>query len=364
MPQALQKKGEQLKQALERATRQGRDVRAALLIAKRAEEAMMRGDLAQAEDLADKALRAIAHAPRRQQAGRARRPGAARARPGVGAAPNPLRVLEVLFDMVRSEDTDLAAAYDSMENAGLALREKNQDQIRELLSFGKESLERIAKRREKVAQAIQPPQARQGERRPRPGRPGAPGGPGTGPVPPGAGVEDPSKLPLPQRLVSFLKHVREMPEEAFEANKQRLAAIVFSMFMPPEPEGKKGEVDEAAVERVKQKLRLASGPFAQRQMAGEDLSDVEERFRMAREALYNGRTAEAEDYTDEALKLLGLLETPEEAGPEKPATPVPSGPSGQEAAKARRAPQAVTPAPEAQPRQTQPAVGTSVPQGD
>ena len=86
--------------------------------------------------------------------------------------------------------------------------------------------------------------------------------------------------------------------------------MVFSLFLPPPPKPEQ-EPDWAAIERVKQKLRLAAGPFAQRKASGEDVGEIAQLFAQARQALYGGEVKKAEELVDKALSMLGLLELPE-----------------------------------------------------
>lgn len=317
IPAGAGEKVEEFRKAVEKAMREGRDVRAAMALARQAEQAAVGGNMKQAEELLNKALSALQNAPRgrppargrlgaqRGRLGQHERPGRPAMAPGLMPEGGPMNILQMLFNMVRAEDIDLAATYKSLENAFVALREKNQDQIREILSSGKEAMQRISDRRKKVASMIRSPESRpanrpQARQRQRPGS-----------APENLPQQAPlARKPLPERLVDFLRQVRKMPEQEFEANAGRLAQVLFSMFMPPKPEGGGLEMDEAAADRVRQKLRLAAGPLAQSQVAGEDTSSIDEVFSQARAALYRGDTEQAEKLVDEGLRMLGLLEAP------------------------------------------------------
>lgn len=341
-PERLRKKAEALKKQLQQAARSGKDVREAVRLAQRADQAAARGDMRRAEELLDRASRAVKRAPRMKRRRPARRP--TRRPRGPTQRPSPGRIIDVLIGMIRAEDADLADAYDAVTIADGALREKNQDQIHELLAKGIAALDRIAKRRKAVSEILRPPGPARGPAGPRrPGPPGARSVPG-----PEAGEMKPE--PLPQRLIHFLERVREMPAEEFEATKHRLAAAVFAMFLPPSPKPQAPQADAEAVERVRAKLRVAAGPFLQRKLAGEDeeVAEIEDLFRQARTALYAGNVQEAEAHVDRALALLGLLEEPEAKGAEEaqpagmaaPAAKSPGAGGDDTAASASRADQA------------------------
>jgi len=288
-------KARRLEATLKSAAREGKDISRAVRLAKRAEQAADAGDMQQAENLLDAAMRAAERAPRMAGPRLARRPragaGYAARRPGTG----PATALDAILAMLRAEESDLAATYEAVENAEVALREANQQQILQMLEEAQQTLRRIARRRNEVSLALE------GGRRPRGRKATRPGPTETSPAATAA------KLPLPERLIAFLEDVRKMPEAQFEASKRELAGIVFAMFLPPPPERGAPKANAEEIERVKEKLRLAAGPYMQRKLAGEDMTELDALLSQARAAIYRGDVEVADHLIDQALQQLGLL---------------------------------------------------------
>jgi hypothetical protein len=114
--------------------------------------------------------------------------------------------------------------------------------------------------------------------------------------------------PLPDRLAGLMEDVRKMKDSEFEQNKGQIVEAIFAMFLPPEPAPSAVKpIPAAEVERVKVKLRLASGPYFQKKNAGQDMDGIDDLFRQARTALYAGDTVKANKLVDEALVKLGLM---------------------------------------------------------
>ncbi|MCX7600039.1 MAG: hypothetical protein N2512_14405 [Armatimonadetes bacterium] len=313
-PQDLIAKAQRLEATLKKAASEGRDIRRAVHLAKQAQQAAEAGDMRRAETLLDAAMRAAERAPR--VAG----PRVARQRPpGVrvpARQPAPgLSAWNAILAMLRAEETDLAATYEAVENAQAAVREANQQQINQLLEEAKQSLERIAHRRNEVSLALgarrRPGETghthrRPGEPEPARQRPGELGSAQQGPSE-GTPGSPASRMPLPERVAAFLEDVRKMPEAEFQAVKMDLARAVFAMFLPPPPQPGAARVDEEEAERVKEKLRLAAGPYMQRKLSGEDMSELDALLKEARTAIYRGDLEAAEKLIDQALQALGLL---------------------------------------------------------
>ncbi|MBC7286774.1 MAG: hypothetical protein H5T86_01775 [Armatimonadetes bacterium] len=334
LPQQIRHKLSELRAALERGAREGRDIRKAVRLAQRSQEAARVGNIRLAEQLLDRAIEAARNAPKTAAGSRLARRGPG-GPPPIGHRPNPLRILDTLIDMIRAEEVDLSQTYDAVENAMVALREKNQSQMREILQRGLAALDRLASRRRRVSLAIEGQEMPERGRAAR--RPGASGKP-----PQEQAAQPPDGYSIADRLAHFLEQVRKMPEEEFQASKRRLAAIVFSLFLPPEPKPNQPISDEAAAERVKRKIRLAAGPYLQRKTAGEDVAEIEELFAKARRALYSGDVKLADQLADQALEKLGLLVPPQDGGEVRSsAAPEPgfAAASGQAASHAAPTPQ-------------------------
>lgn len=301
-PQELIAKAQQLEALLKKAASEGKDIRRAVQLAKRAEQAAEAGDMRQAEALLDAAMRAAERAPRAAGSRLAkRRPLGAR---GLARQPAPpLGAWNAILAMLRAEETDLAATYEAVENAQAAVREANQEQVSRLLDEARQALQRIARRRNEVSLALG------GRRRPQAQGPAAAGP--TGMVP----AQSSYATPLAERVAAFLEDVRKMPESEFQAAKMNLARMVFAMFLPPPPRRTTLTTDQREAARLKEKLRLAAGPYMQRKLAGEDTSELDELLRDARAAIYRSDLEAAEKLIDEALEALGLLPAQTNAEP-------------------------------------------------
>lgn len=317
-PEQLVAKARQLEATLKKAASEGKDISQAVRLARRAEQAADAGDMRLAESLLDAAMRAAERAPRMAGPRFARRRVPMGSGPGRRQGPFPATVLDSILAMLRAEETDLASTYEAIENAQGAVREANQEQINQMLEEAKQTLRRIAHRRNQVSLALG------GRRRPHREGAGAAGARETAP----SGVTAPM-APLPERLIAFLENVRKMPEAEFQAVKKDLAGVVFAMFLPPPPKPGAPKVDEEQAERVKQKLRLAAGPYMQRKLAGQDTSELDALLRETRAAIYRGDIETADKLIDEALQQLGLL--PSGPAPEPtPQQPPQEGPPAAE----------------------------------
>jgi hypothetical protein len=319
-PPELDAKLQSLKPVLEKAASERKDIRQAMRLITDAKTAASQGDYKRASDLLDAAKRAAEQAPRMAAGpGMMRRHVRMPTGPGAGRGPGPLQALDLLMRMVKAEESDLSGTYETLENAQTAVREQNQDQIGEMISEARAILKHIAERRHEVSALLT-----RGMEGP-PGQPGRhvrghPVEPGPGPTPGPA----PAARSVPDRIGDLLEGVRKMQDRDFEAQKGDLVAQVFAMFLPPEPTAQTKPVPAAEIERIRAKLRLAYGPYAQRKKAGEDMIEIDKLFRDARSALYAGDTVQSNKLVDQALVELGLMKEPG-------AAPAPVTPSGAEA---------------------------------
>ena len=129
LPDSLQQKLQGFARAFARAREQDRDVRRAADLAQRSEAAAKAGKFERAEALLDDAIAALRSAPR----GRLRPPQMAhqgRGAPSMGPELGFLRFATQLFSQVmKSEERDLTVVWESINNAALAIREHNAEQI-------------------------------------------------------------------------------------------------------------------------------------------------------------------------------------------------------------------------------------------
>ncbi len=307
VPSDLEPLLQSCKPVLEKAANEHRDIRQAMRMIEDAKAAAGKGDYNRARELLVAAKRAAERAPKmaggppgRGRRMMVRRPGGPMGMPGGVQGPGPLQALQLLMRMVQAETPELSKAYETLENAQGAVRENNGDQITELIQSARETLKQIAERRHQVWLLLNSNLGRG------PGRPGARGagrGPGPQPTPPPG-----AQKPLPDRLAGLMEDVRKMKDSDFEQNKGQIVEAIFAMFLPPEPApGPVKPIPAAEVERVKVKLRLASGPYFQKKASGEDMDGIDDLFRQARTALYAGDTVKANQLVDEALTKLGLM---------------------------------------------------------
>jgi hypothetical protein len=313
-PADLEKKlQEQVKAAVEKAAREGRDIRQAMQFIQESKDAAKQGDFDRSWDLLDSAIRAAEHAPRMKgQPGMMRRM-VRRMVPGPGGRPGagPLQALDLLMRMVQAETPELSKAYETLEDAHGAIREYNGQQIDEMIEEARATLKEIAERRHQVWLLLNQSM----------GRPGGPGGrPGQGGRPqpgvPQPTAHGPVPMPLPERIVGVMEAVRKMNGQQFEENKARVVQAIFMLFLPPEPAPSDVKpIPAAEADRIRAKLRLAAGPYFEAKAAGQDMEGIDKLFRDARTALYSGDTTQANKLVDEALMKLGLLQDISPTGP-------------------------------------------------
>jgi len=355
----LREQLEKFRAAAEKANEQGRDVRPALEMMQRVRALAAEGDMEQAKSLLQRATREVQGAERlRGPRGGPRPGGFGRGERGPMRMRMPQRgererpagpeggglaqfLLQGLLGMMSAEEADLAGAYRNVENAIVAIREKNGEQIREILGEAQAHFAAIAERRQDFTKRMQEAMA---ERRAEAQR----GGPREGQPPrqepearqPRGGQRvQQMRQAAGAAVVELLQRVRNLTDEQFEQRKgaiaEELLGLLGGMRRPqaqgegtpvdgqlPGTEGIKGYATEAekavAEQRIRDKLQLAQEPFAQLRESGDDeklVAELQKLFASARSALYSGDYLEAEELANEGLRKLGVtVEQPVTAG--------------------------------------------------
>ncbi len=151
LPEELREGLEKFRGVAEEANRQGRDVRPAMELLRRAEALAAEGKVDEAKAVIQKAIKAAQSARKRQErrrpmrlrAPQGRRPARA---PGAEGGFAPF-LLQGLLGMMAAEEADLTYAYQKIDNAMVAIREKNAEQIKEILDEALGHFSAIGKRR-------------------------------------------------------------------------------------------------------------------------------------------------------------------------------------------------------------------------
>jgi len=339
LPEELREGLEEFRDVAEEANRQGRDVRPAMELVQRAEALAAEGKMDEAKAAIQRAIKAAQSAKKgqeRRQLGRrpmrprtpqGRRPARA---PGAEGGFPPF-LLQGLLGMVAAEEADLTYAYEKINSAMVAIREKNAEQIKEILDEALGHFSTIGKRRHEFSTMLnelttgrREGMERQGRRGERPGgeRPG-----GRGPMPDDRMQQ--VREALTASLVDALQRARGLSDEQFEQRKEAIAEqLVMAMTdgRRPQPPGgaeAEGQPDAAALikgyetemekaeaeQRIRDKMQAAQEPYSQLREAGEDgelVAELERLFALAREALYVGDYLEAEELVNEGLRKLGI----------------------------------------------------------
>ncbi len=371
IPEDLRPLIEQFHKAAQEAHRQGRNVQPALEMLKRAEILAEEGKMEQSKSVIRRAMAAARNATRMSRPARGgRRPGILRA-PGERRAPRAPQgdggianiLLQGLMGMISTEELDLTLAYQKIDNAMVAVREKNAEQIKEILDGALDHFSVIGKRRQEFSMmmneimarrraAMQSPGVRgQGEvtRGPARGdRPAAGQGRPEGFRPMPAEREEAMRQAMANEIVDVLERAHGLTGEQFEKRKQAIADQVMELLRPrarpggaadpsqldgitldgerekaPPVPGYESEQEQAAAEqRIRDKLQSAQQPLNELREATENeelVAELEELFSAVRDALYAGNYMEAEKLTNEGLTKLGVtVENPGPVGETQP----------------------------------------------
>ncbi len=316
MSASLREKLQKIEQLFREAVKEGRDVEAAGKLMRKLEEAVKAGEVQKASSLADEVLSKLKHAPRaRRQVAKG---------PQSGSLPPPTvaqKLLMAFFSLVQVEDRDLARIQETLDNARLALRENNGQQVTEILDRGAEVMKNMWRRRHEFSDSIRKAMAPQGgQRKPAEQDQSSPQQPA-------------AQGPL-GRLADFLSRVRSLSDEEFEQHKLELARELMIATIPRRPPPqvveelkKKLPADRAqealaaaANARVRAKLEIAAEPYMLLKRQGADTTGLDTLFAQTRQALYRKDYDTAERLVNEALARLGL-QPPTETASEGNAKP-------------------------------------------
>ncbi len=262
-------------------------------------------------------------------------------RPGAdGRTPGPMPgMLGGLLGQMRMESAAIVGAMEDIQNASVALLEKNQDQIREILSSATGKLQAVGRRRAELDKRLQEmqrapraapegrrpmgPRGGQGNRRPGSGEPRGPFAPG--PADDARRVHD--------LLGRALDEVRTLsPEEYEEQREDAIERIVAALMTPPDerltiepgrpprPGGpglpplklpdeeptNQAERDKLR-EQVRDRLRMLHEPYLMLTSAEVEMEQVEHLIRQAREAFTADTLVEAGKSLNEASERVWQL---------------------------------------------------------
>jgi hypothetical protein len=303
VPQGLKQRLEKFRSAIQQAQKERRDVRAAVALAKQSERAAQQGDIARAEKLMDRAIAAVENAPRmarRPQRPPSAAPGA-RGMPRMGPQIGFIKfVAELTTDVLKAEERDLAEIWESINIAAGAIREKNAEQIREILGEAKEAFRDIGDRRREMSAAIQ--RAQQKVRQAQAGQE-PPERPEAGPS-----EEEQRKRQqiVMQRVATILARVRAMPEAEFEANQAEIAQAVLQAMSAPVQSPMAEQFEQLSPEeRVREKMRLAGEMYRKlRDETDVDTTELDEKFAKVRDLITEHEYERAETLVDEGVAMM------------------------------------------------------------
>ncbi len=296
LPDALKDRLALFGQAFERAQREGRDVRRAANLAQRSENAAREGDFERAEALLDQAIAAVRGAPRGRamrmtRPGQLGRPGA----PPVGAELGFLRFLSQIFDRVmKAEEADLTRVWESINNAAVAIREHNAQQVRDILGNAIDAMHDIGARRREMVQTIQQAQQQARSAAPRQG-------------PTQEQRRERTEVVL-ARIDAILGRVRELTPEQYEAAKEQIARDLMAALTAPvpaaTPPATRGR-ELTPEERVRAKMRLAGEMYMQfKANTDADTTDLDTRFEEVRRLIGEHDYEAAEELLDATVAIM------------------------------------------------------------
>ena len=300
-PRELITTARQVNQAMSKAQAEGKDLRQAMVLFRRADQAGAAGDFGRSLALSKQALRAIAEAESLPPAPELFR--------------NPL--VEMLLDLLRIEDRDLLGVLSSLKESVEDAADKTTHSLSGAIQRASEALSQIGSRRKAFSQRLERVH----------------GGEPLSTSRENVEAEVRERMQQARGTVGeMLAQVRQMTDAEFEANTDRVIDEILEAVFPtpgqPQPGSEiepaaPGAVREFASDistRVRQKLLIAVGPYlAVRDdpLQADLTAQLEELFKRARRLLAAGQYAEAEESTDEGLELLGILDAAEAAEPEE-----------------------------------------------
>jgi len=325
IPEDVRPLVEEFHKTAQEAHRQGRDVQPALELLKRAELLAEEGKMDEAKSVIRRALAAARDAKKMRRPSRAGRAPMVLRRSGERRAPREPQVdggaaaflLQSLMGMISVEEVDLMAAYQQIDNAMVAVREKNAEQIREILDGALDRFSAIGKRRQEFSkmmnEIVAKRRADMRERGVRGQREGATSArPGERP----AGQDRPEGFgPMPAERREAMRELAMLRPELRPgegADPSQLEGITLDgerEQVPPMP-GYQSEKEKAAAEqRIREKLQAAQEPLSELREAEDNeqlVAELDELFSAVREALYASKYMEAEKLTNEGLVKLGI----------------------------------------------------------
>ncbi len=281
-------------------------------------------------------------------------------------------LLQGLMALTSAEDVDLGAAYERITNAKIAVREKNAEQVREILDGALERFAVIGQRRHefsKAAAAFIAESAQEGRAsdpddrqsamagRRQQGRDGQTGtgepraprerqgaGEQTGWLDQGLGerfgvgaMGDAARAAVVDGMLSIIARARTLTDDEFTGRTDAIAREIEQLLSArqaqrtdrggddgwPAIAGIRGyetaEQKAAAAERIRTKLRVAGEEYMEAKASGRDTALIEEvdgLLTRARISLYAEEYIESEELVNEAMRKLGLEVEPVDADAE------------------------------------------------
>lgn len=334
---------------LAEARRTGADTKKAAELINRAEQLLARGNEQEAAEkmreamgemrgLAANAQRGPGRAPRGAP-GMARRPGGARVGGGGGGPMAMPGILGTLLGRMQTESAAIMGAMEDIQNASVSLLEKNQAQVREILSSATSKLQAVGRGRAELNKELQAMQ-RAPREAPQEGPPrGLRGGPGMrrqNPDQPGgpfAEAAAEAQRRVHDLLGRALDEARTLsPEEYEEEREEMIERFVAALMAPPDERltlepgrglrpGSAGlpplelpaeePADQAERdrlrERVRERLRMLHEPYLMLMTAGAEMEQVERLIGQAREAFTADKLVDAGKSVNHAADLIWQL---------------------------------------------------------
>ncbi len=321
-PGKLAAKAQAFERATRRAVQEGRDPRAAVAVARQAEQAAQAGDLDRAEQLLDQALGQVKRAPK------ARRASGRWGGPGGPRPANPLDALvSTLMRVMQLEERDLSVVWGQLTRLQQSLK-GDQDQtepavLEPYVGTAMHALQNVAGRRRELTLRLRGQTPRAGRR------------PADGPR---LGTIDADRTPdrehmlavVSNRLGPLLERIRGMSASDFVQQQAKLVEDIARAVLQPitEEELAATPPPQAApqgsqAERIRAKLLAGATALQRQELAGDDTSEVQDLFTEARRLLYAGDLGRAEEAADKALTLLGVPLKQFGSGPGAPDRPRP-----------------------------------------
>lgn len=303
LPDTLAEKIKRFQQAAERAQSERRDIRAAVRIARQSEEAARQGDFDRAEQLMESAVEALERAPRAQRA--PGQPGAVR--PDRPEEPGPAMAPEFAFTrflaglagrVMQAEEEDLSQIHESINIAMGAIRERNTEQLREILNDARESLQSISERRREMTTTIEETQESIAQEAPRDMQEAEEAA---------ARERERHQEVVLSRLSELVEQIRHLPEDEFEQHREEIAQrVIAAVTAPVEPvDAERKQVEMKPEERVREKMRIAGEIYAAiRRETDLDTEELDEHFAEVRELIAAQDYERAEEMVDEGVAMM------------------------------------------------------------